>query len=104
MADPFKEEGSLPRAVEATGLKVQSVQDEEHTFHFRDGGEWVDWLGTHGSRRLIEMLEGQGADAMVRYREAAVRETEKYREADGIPLTRRARFTLATKSRSASPG
>lgn len=103
-ADPFKEEGSLPRAVEATGLQVQSVQDEEHTFHFRDGGEWIDWLGTHGSRRLIEMLEGQGADAMVRYREAAVRETEKYREADGIPLTRRARFTLATKSRSAPPG
>lgn len=97
-ADPFKEEGSLSRAVEAAGMKVQSVQEEEHTFHFRDGGEWVDWLGSHGSRRLIEMLEDQGADVMVRYREAAVRETEKYRTPEGIPLTTRARFTLATKS------
>ena len=96
-ADPFKEEGSLPGAVVATGLKVQSIQEEEHTFHFRDGGEWVKWLGSHGARRLIEMLEAQGADVMLRYREAAVRETEKYRDAAGIPLTRRARFTLATK-------
>ena len=96
--DPFKEEGSLPRAVEAAGLKVQSIQEEEHTFHFRDGDAWVDWLGSHGSRRFIEMLEGQGADVMVGFRSAAVRETEKYRETEGIPLTRRARFTLATKS------
>lgn len=97
-ADPFKEEGSLPRAVEAAGLKVQSAEDEEHTFHFRDGGQWIDWQASHGARKLIERLESKGADVMAGFREAAVRETEKYREPEGIPMLQRARFTLATKS------
>lgn len=96
--DPFKEEGSLPRVVEAAALKVRSIQEEEHTFHLRDGGEWVDWLGSHGARKFIERLEGQGADVMAGFHEAADRETEKYRDTEGVPLTRRARFTLATKS------
>jgi SAM-dependent methyltransferase len=97
-ADPFKEEGSLARAVEAAGLKVQSVEEEEHTFHFRDAGHWLEWMGSHGSRKLFDALEAKGGDVMAGFREAAGRETEKYRDSEGIPLTRRARFTMVTKA------
>jgi ubiquinone/menaquinone biosynthesis C-methylase UbiE len=96
-ADPFKEEGSLPGAVEAADLAVQSVEDEEYTFHFRDAGQWIDWQASHGARMLIEKLESKDPNALARFREAAVRETEKYREPEGIPMFQRARFTLAKK-------
>lgn len=97
-ADPFNEEGSLSKAVEAAGLAVRSVEEEAHTFHFRDVGQWVAWQASHGGRRVTEMLAAKGPDAVAGYREAAVRETDKYREAEGIPMLRRTRFTLATKS------
>jgi ubiquinone/menaquinone biosynthesis C-methylase UbiE len=96
-ADPFKAEGTLPAAVEAAGLAVQSVDDEEHTFYFRDAGQWIEWQASQGARRLTDRLESKGADAVTRFREAAVRETERYREPEGIPMFQRARFTLAKK-------
>ena len=98
-ADPFNEEGSLPRALQAADLAVQSVEDEEHTFHFRDADHWIDWQSSQGARMLIERLEAKGADAVARFREGAVRETEKYREPEGIPMLQRARFTLATRTK-----
>ena len=76
---------------------MQSVEDEEHTFYFRDAGQWIEWQASQGARRLIERLESKAADAVARFREGAVRETEKYREPEGIPMFQRARFTLAKK-------
>jgi hypothetical protein len=55
-------------------------------------------MGSHGSRKLFDALKAKGGDVMAGFREAAVRETEKYRDSEGIPLTRRARFTIATKA------
>jgi O-methyltransferase/aklanonic acid methyltransferase len=97
-ADPFQAEGSLPAALEAADLAVQSVEDEEHTFYFRDAGQWIEWQASQGARRLIERLESKAADAVARFHDAAVRETEKYREPEGIPMSYRARFTLAKRT------
>lgn len=96
-ANPFKEEGSLLGAVEAADLTVQSVEDEEHTFHFRDAGQWIDWQASHGARKLTEALELKGESALGKFRQAAIHEMEKFREPEGIPMIQRARFTLARK-------
>jgi len=91
--------GPLTAAVETAGMTVETVEDEERTFYFRDAGQWIDWQASQGAGALIENPESRGADAVARFREAAVRETEKHRDSEGIPMLQRARFTLAKRTK-----
>ncbi|HEV1996881.1 MAG TPA: class I SAM-dependent methyltransferase [Candidatus Dormibacteraeota bacterium] len=95
-ADPYKEEGSLQRALGVAGLSVSTIDESDTTLYFRDLDHWIEWMRSHGGLVLIDPLE-QTEGAMARFNEAAGRETSKFREEAGIPLLQRARYTVAVR-------
>lgn len=93
----FGDEEFLKNTLEGIGFKNVNIINEKRMFYYKDCSEWWNEQWSHAGRATFEMIEKQGSEMLIKFKNEMFAELEKEYGNDRIPYDADVLVTRATK-------